>query len=62
MANPSPYQADFPALFLDWANGKIAEAQERINSGFLSDAETVKAEADISYLKGAIERIAGNNA
>ena len=63
MATPSPYQADFPALFVDWASRKIEAKRECLqNDVSLTAAQKVGIEADISYLIGAIERIGNRDA
>lgn len=61
-ATVSPYQADFPALFVEWATQKIEAECERLEKdASLTDAQRLQIEHDISYFTGAIERIAGGD-
>jgi hypothetical protein len=57
MARKATHQDQFPAQFIDWANGEIEEARERLQYKSLRKLCREKLTARVSYLNQAIERI-----
>jgi hypothetical protein len=57
----SDYEDKWTALFVEWANGKIAEWRMCLEDERLVLPESVKIAADIGYLERAIARITGES-
>jgi hypothetical protein len=62
MAEPS-YEENWPRLFAEWAEGKIAQWNDRLSdpSESITNAEKIRLKGDISYLEQAIARIYKKN-
>jgi len=57
MAKKSARKDEFPAQFLDWAKGEIADAKERLEYRSLRKLCREKLTARVAYLNQAIDRI-----